>query len=93
MFASIRKYECIADVSEITLAVKEQLFPLFEKQAGFVSYTLVDTGAQSVMSLTIFETREQSDAAVRDLVQELLSHVIPNPALVVVAEVLAHLGQ
>jgi hypothetical protein len=96
MFASIRKYEGIGDVSEITLAAKEQLFPLFEKLPGFVSYTLVDTGDKSVTSLTIFDTREQSDsanAAVRDLVQEVLRHIIPSPATVVVGHVVAHLGQ
>ena len=36
MFASIRKYEGIGEVSEVALAAKEQIFPLFEKLPGFV---------------------------------------------------------
>jgi hypothetical protein len=35
MFASVRKCAGIDDVGEISLAAKEQLFSLFEKQAGF----------------------------------------------------------
>jgi hypothetical protein len=95
MFASIRKYEGIGDAGEIVLATKEQLFPLFERLPGFVSYTLVDTDDKSVTSLTIFETREQSEAAnaaVRELVQQILSHVIPNPATVALGNVVARLG-
>ena len=96
MFASIRKYDGIGNITEITLAAKEQLFPLFERQSGFISYTLVDTNDQSVTSLTIFETREQSEAAntaVRELVRDILSHIIPSLATLVVGAVIAHLGQ
>jgi hypothetical protein len=91
-----RRYQGIGEVSEAALAAKEQLFPLFERLPGFVSYTLVDTDDKSVTSLTIFETREQSEAAnaaVRDLVRQVLSHIIPNPATVAVGNVVAHLGQ
>lgn len=81
MFASIRKYEGIGEVSEVALAAKEQIFPLFEKLPGFVSYTLVDTDDKSVTSLTIFETREQLEAAntaMRELVRQVLSHIMPS---------------
>ena len=82
MFASIRKYDGIGNITEITLAAKEQLFPLFERQPGFISYTLVDTNDQSVTSLTIFETREQSEAAntaVRELVRDIPQSHYPKP--------------
>jgi hypothetical protein len=48
------------------------------------------------MSATIFKTREQTEAgnaAARDLVQQILSRVIPNPATIVIGEVMAHLDQ
>jgi hypothetical protein len=48
------------------------------------------------MSLTIFKTQEQAEAgnaAVRDLVGQILSHVIPNPATIVLGRVMAHLYQ
>jgi hypothetical protein len=48
------------------------------------------------MSVTIFKTREQTEAAniaVRDLVQQILSHAVPNPAAIVIGKVMAHLDQ
>ena len=96
MFASIRKYEDVGNVDVIELAAKEQFFPLFEKLPGFVSHAVVDTGDNTVMSVTIFKTREQAEAgnlAVRDLVRQILSHAIPNPATIVVGRVMAHLDR
>ncbi|HEX3995323.1 MAG TPA: hypothetical protein VHX39_29470 [Acetobacteraceae bacterium] len=96
MFATIRRYEGVGSTDVIELAAKEQFFPLFERLPGFVSYTLVDTGEQSVTSVTIFSTRDQAEAgnvAVRELVQQILSRVVPNPATVVLGKVIAHLDQ
>ncbi len=96
MFAMIRRYEGVGSIDVIALAAKEQFFPLFERLPGFVSYMLVDTGDHAVMSVTIFKTLEQAEAAnaaVRDLVQQILSHVVPNPATIVLGKVMAHLDQ
>ena len=82
MFAMLRKYEGTGSIEIIALAAKEQFFPLFE------------AGDDTVMSVTIFRTREQAEAAsiaVRDLVQQILSHVVPNPATIVIGRVAAHL--
>jgi heme-degrading monooxygenase HmoA len=96
LFATIRRYEGVGSIEVIALAAKEQFFPLFEKLPGFVSHTVVDTGDNTVMSLTIFQTQEQTEAgnaAVRDLVGQILSHVIPNPATIILGRVMAHLDQ
>jgi hypothetical protein len=96
MFATVRKYEGVGNIDVIALAAKEQFFPLFEKLPGFVSYTLVETGDNAVMSVIIFETRDQAEAAntaVRELVQQILSRVVPNPATIVIGKVLAHLDR
>jgi hypothetical protein len=96
MFASIRRYEGVGNGDVIALAAKQQFFPLFEKLPGFVSYTLVDTGDNTLTSVIIFKTREQAEGAniaVRDLVEQILSHVVPNPAKVVIGKVMAHLDQ
>ncbi len=96
MFATIRRYEGVGSIDVIALAAKEQFFPLFERLPGFVSYTLVDTGDNSVMSVTIFKTQSQAEAAniaVRELVQQILSRVVPNPATIVLGQVIAHLDQ
>jgi hypothetical protein len=94
MFATIRKYEGVGSIDVIALAAREQFFPLFEKLPGFVSYTLIDTDDNTLMSVTIFETREQAEAgniAVRELVRQILSRVVPNPATIVLGKVMAHL--
>jgi heme-degrading monooxygenase HmoA len=96
MFATIRRYEGVRGIEVIELAAKQQFFPLFERMPGFVSHTVIDTGGNSVMSMTIFETQEQADAgnaAVRDLVQQILGHVMPTPATLVLGKVMAHLAQ
>jgi hypothetical protein len=96
MFAMIRRYEGVSNIEVVALAAKEQFFPLFEKLPGFVSYTLVDTADTAVISVTIFKTREQAEAAgvaIRDLVQQILSQVVPNPATIVIGRVMAHLDQ
>jgi heme-degrading monooxygenase HmoA len=96
MFATIRKYEGVGNIEVIELAAKEQFFPLFEKLPGFVSHAVVDTGDHTVMSVTIFKTQEQARAgnvAVRDLVQQILSHAIPNPATIVLGKVMTYLDQ
>src|SRR3954451_17661545 len=96
MFATIRRYEGVGSIDEIALAAKEQFFPLFEKLPGFVSHTVVDTGDNTVMSMTIFKTREQAEAgnaAVRNLVQQLLRDAIPSSATIVVGRAMAHLDQ
>jgi bacteriocin-like protein len=46
------------------------------------------------MSVRIFKTREQAEAAsaaIRDLVQQVLSQVAPDPATIVIGRVMAHL--
>lgn len=96
MFATIRRYEGVGRIDVIELAAKEQFFPLFEKLPGFISHTVVDTGGDTVMSVTIFQTQEQAESgndAVRDLVQQILSRVVPNPATIVLGKVMAHLDQ
>ena len=96
MFATIRKYEGVRNIDVIELAAKEQFFPLFERLPGFVSHAVVDTGDNTVMSVTIFKSREQAEAAnlaVSDLVRQILSQAIPNPATIVLGRVMAHLDQ
>jgi len=63
---------------------------------GFISHTVINTGGNSVMSVTMLETQEQAEAgnsAIRDLVQQILSHVMPTPATIVVGKVMAYLDQ
>ena len=45
---------------ELTGIVEKGILPMFTKQPGFVNYGLVDTGDHKVVSISIWETREEA---------------------------------
>jgi hypothetical protein len=45
---------------ELTGIVEKDLLPLFAKEPGFVNYGLADVGNHKIMSISIWETREQA---------------------------------
>lgn len=45
---------------ELTSIVEKGLLPTFVKEPGFVNYGLVDAGDHKVVSISIWETREQA---------------------------------
>ena len=82
MFICIRKYDGVGDVAEINRIAQAELFPLFSKQAGFVSYSIVNLGNGSAASVSVFDTRPQVDAAnasIPEIVQRLFKNLLPNP--------------
>lgn len=46
--------------AELTGIVEKGLLPTFVKEHGFVDYGLVNTGDHKVVSISIWETREQA---------------------------------
>ena len=69
---------------------------MLRKQAGFVSYSLIDAGDGSLASISVFNTRKQAEAAntaVRELVQQTFKEPLPTPPVVVVGEVVGHLAK
>jgi hypothetical protein len=96
MFICIRKYDGVGDVAEINRIAQAELFPLFSKQAGFVSYSIVNLGNGSAASVSVFDTRPQVDAAnasIPEIVQRLFKNLLPNPPTITVGEVLGHVGK
>ena len=49
---------------ELTGIVEKGILPMFTKQPGFVNYGLVNAGDHKVVSITIWETREQAQKSV-----------------------------
>ena len=83
MFICIRKYDGVGDVAEINRIAQAELFPLFSKQAGFVSYSIVNLGNGSAASISVFHTRPQVDAAnasIPELVQRRSKKPSAEPA-------------
>ena len=46
---------------ELTGIVEKGLLPTFAKEPGFVNYGLVDAGDHKVVSISIWQTREQAN--------------------------------
>ncbi len=45
---------------ELTGIAEQGILPLFTREPGFVNYGLVDAGDHKVVSISIWETREQA---------------------------------
>jgi len=96
MFASIRTYEGVTDVAKVGQGVEKLILPILKERTGFISYNLVNTGNNTVMSISIFDTHDQAEAAnteLRELVRSAMSSVMPYPPKAVIGEVISHLGQ
>jgi hypothetical protein len=63
MFASIRIYDGVTDVAKVGHGVEKLVLPVLKEQEGFVSYKLVSTGVDSIISISVFNTSEQAEAA------------------------------
>jgi hypothetical protein len=66
------------------------------RYATMVSYTLVNVGHGSVISIGIFETREQAAEAnrmVRELAQTEFKHLMPRLPIARVGEIVGHFGK
>jgi heme-degrading monooxygenase HmoA len=48
---------------EVAETAKTSMLPKFQEQPGFVRYGLADMGDRTVMSISVWETREQAEAA------------------------------
>jgi hypothetical protein len=94
MFASIRTYEGVTDVAAVADGAKTNISSILEKSDGFISYTLVKAGHDSVVSISFFETYDQAaeaNQAIRELVRGELNHLMPHPPKAIVGEVIGHL--
>ncbi len=49
---------------ELTGIVEKGMLPIFAKEPGFVNYGLVDAGNHKVVSISIWETREEAQKSV-----------------------------
>ena len=80
MFAVIRRYNTHEGAAEkIVQRVREGFVPLISALPGFVSYDVVRAADGSLLSVSVFETREAADASNRlasDWVHDNLASLI-----------------
>jgi heme-degrading monooxygenase HmoA len=64
MFATIRKYQGKqGTINDVAQQVQHEFVPLLSSQPGFVSYTAIHTGNDSVVSVSVFQDKAAAEAA------------------------------
>jgi hypothetical protein len=63
MYASIRKYRGMRSVDEIMKRVDKGFVPLVKKLGGFQGYYIMDCGDGTVVSISVFDSREHALAS------------------------------
>ena len=66
-------------VDEVIQRAKAGLLPIFEKQAGFVAYSVINTGGDTAVSLSFWQTKQEAEAAVKiagDWVKENIAPLV-----------------
>src|SRR5919204_1933044 len=91
MHVVIRQYKVDSNATEeIVRRAREGFVPLISSAPGFVSYTMVDAGADGLITVSIFEDRAGAEESVRmaaNWSRETLASLLPNPPQVTIGEV------
>src|SRR5918997_506584 len=94
MFAVIRRYNTHEGSAEkIEQRVREGFVPLISRLPGFVSYDLVRSAEGSLVSTSVFETRqaaEQSNHLASDWVHDNLASLIRTAPVILSGDVMVH---
>lgn len=95
MYATVRRYEGIADPETAARKVDEVFVPLISALPGFVEYLWVDLGNNAMMSITIFESLSHAvDANVQAKiwVKEHLDSVLAPSVRIEAGPIIAYKG-
>ena len=94
MFAVIRRYNThVGTVQKIEQRVRDGFVPLVSRLPGFVSYDLVCSSDGSLVSTSVFETREAAEDSNRlasDWVHENLASLIRTAPVILSGTVMVH---
>ena len=52
-------------VDEVIQRAEAGMLPIFHRQPGFVAYSVIKTGETSAISFTVWQSREQAEAAIQ----------------------------
>ncbi len=93
MYMVVRKYRTKpeASIEEIVQRVQEGFVPIVSQTPGFVAYHIVDTGNDTVASVTLFQDQAGADESTRrasDWVSLNLISLLQIPAEITAGEVL-----
>lgn len=94
MFAVIRRYNTHENSAQkIEQRVREGFVPLLSKLPGFISYDVVRSTDGTLLSVSIFESRQAADDSNRlssDWVHENLASLIRTAPVILSGDVIVH---
>ena len=94
MFAVIRRYNTHENsASKIEQRVREGFVPLISRLPGFVSYDVVRSADGTLISVSVFESRQSADDSTRlasDWVHENLASLIRTAPVILSGDVMVH---
>ena len=93
MYATIRRYEKVADPAKAASEVEEKFVPLISALPGFVEYYWIDLGGGAMLSVSVFKSLSDAIHAnnqSRIWVQEKLRSVLPDAIRVEAGSIVAH---
>jgi hypothetical protein len=93
MYATVRRYEGVADPVAAAKRVDEKFVPLISALPGFVEYYWIDLSGGAMISVTIFKTLADAIRAnneARVWVKDHLSSVLPSASRVEAGTIVAH---
>jgi heme-degrading monooxygenase HmoA len=98
MYVAIRRIKAKSGLfDEGIRRVENEFAPLLRSMPGFVEYDMVQVGEDEGLSITVFETQEQTEESNRRAMEWVKQNLAPLAAgpleIVAVGEVLVHKGK
>lgn len=95
MYATVRRYEKVADPEAAAKQVELKFVPLISALPGFIEYYWIDLSGGAMISVSIFKTFAEALHAnnqSRIWVQEHLRTILPPAARIEAGTIVAHKG-
>ena len=93
MYVAIRLYDGVKNADEAIAKARQDFLPVIDKIPGFQEHYAVKSGADSLVTFSIFKDKPGADESVKAAskwVQTNLSRLMPNPPKVHGGEVVIH---
>lgn len=82
MYTVIRRYQDVADTTEVARRAVEEFAPQLRDQPGFQGYWVVDAGDGVLATISVFDSEDaavESNAAAATWVQQNIANLVPSP--------------
>src|SRR2546423_8184582 len=93
MYTAIRHYVIKPGTEgEIASRAEQGFIPIISSVPGFVSYHMVDTGNNSMTTISVFDTQQGADESITKAagwIKDNLADLLPEPPMVMKGQVLA----